>query len=92
MVADLCRNVYLDTSSSNHWMQYEAGLDLRGVFRRAIEIVGPQRLLFGSDSSFFPRGWNVAVFQEQSKALYEIGLEAEDARLIFHDNLKSLFA
>jgi uncharacterized protein len=92
MVADLCPNVYLDTSSSNHWMQYEAGLDLRGVFRRALEIVGPKRLLFGSDSSFFPRGWNVAVFQEQSKALYEIGLEAEDARLIFHDNLKSLFA
>jgi len=91
MLADLCPNVYLDTSSSNHWMHYEAGLDLRGVFRRALEVVGARRLLFGSDSSFFPRGWNASVFREQSKALYEIGLEPDDARLIFHDNLKSLF-
>jgi uncharacterized protein len=91
MVADLCPNVYLDTSSSNHWMRYEAGLDLRGVFRQALEVVGPRRLLFGSDSSFFPRGWNASVFQEQSKALYEIGLETDDARRIFHDNLQSLF-
>lgn len=92
MVADLCPNVYLDTSSSNQWMRYDAGLDLRGVFRRAIDVLGPQRLLFGTDSSFFPRGWNTSVFQEQSKALYEIGLEVEDARLIFHDNLQSLFS
>jgi len=92
MVADLCPNVYLDTSSSNRWMHYEAGLDLRTVFRRALDVLGPRRLLFGTDSSFFPRGWNSAVFEEQAKALYEIGLEAEDARLIFHDNLQSLFA
>ena len=92
MLADLCPNVYFDTSSSNHWMRYEAGLDLRVVFRRAMEVVGPGRLLFGTDSSFFPRGWNAPVFQEQAKALYEIGLEAEDAGLIFHENLKSLFS
>jgi len=48
MLADLCPNVYLDTSSSNSWMRYE-GLDLRKVFRRALDVVGPQRLLFGTD-------------------------------------------
>ena len=57
MLADLCPNVYLDTSSSNSWMRYE-GLDLKTVFRRALDVVGPGRLLFGTDSSFFPRGWN----------------------------------
>src|ERR1035441_9301683 len=31
MLADLCPNVYLDTSSSNSWMRYE-GLDLKTVF------------------------------------------------------------
>ena len=36
MLADLCPNVYLDTSSSNSWMRYE-GLDLRTVFRRALD-------------------------------------------------------
>ena len=57
MLCDLCPNVYLDTSSSNSWMKYE-GLDLKTVFQRARESAAPDRLLFGTDSSFFPRGWN----------------------------------
>jgi uncharacterized protein len=93
MLCDLCPNVYLDTSSSNSWMRYEeAHLDLRAVFRRALDVAGPQRLLFGTDSSFFPRGWNAAIFETQSKALYEIGVTEETARLIFHDNLVHLFS
>jgi hypothetical protein len=50
-------------------------------------VVGPTRLLFGTDSSFFPRGWNHKVFEEQARALYEIGLSAGDARGIFGENL-----
>jgi uncharacterized protein len=93
MLCDLCPNVYLDTSSSNSWMRYEeAQLDLRTVFRRVLDVAGPQRLLFGSDSSFFPRGWNASIFETQSKALYEIGGTEEVARLIFHDNLVRLYS
>jgi len=93
MLCDLCPNVHLDTSSSNSWMRYEeAHLDLRTVFRRALDVAGPRRLLFGTDSSFFPRGWNAPVFETQSKALYEIGVTEEVARLIFHDNLVRLFS
>jgi predicted TIM-barrel fold metal-dependent hydrolase len=93
MLCDLCPNVHLDTSSSNSWMRYEeAHLDLRIVFRRALDVAGPRRLLFGTDSSFFPRGWNAPVFETQSKALYEIGVTEEVARLIFHDNLVRLFS
>lgn len=93
MLCDLCPNVYLDTSSSNSWMRYEeAHLDLRTVFRRALDVAGGERLLFGTDSSFFPRGWNATVFEAQSKALYEIGVPEETARLIFHDNLVRLFS
>ncbi len=93
MLCDLCPNVYLDTSSSNRWMRYEeAHLDLRNVFRRALDVAGPQRLLFGTDSSFFPRGWNASIFETQSKALYEIGVNEEVARQILHDNLVRLFS
>ncbi len=93
MLCDLCPNVYLDTSSSNSWIRYEeAHLDLRNVFRRALDVVGPERLLFGTDSSFFPRGWNAPVFETQYKALYEIGVGEEIARLVFHDNLLRLFS
>ncbi len=93
MVADLCPNVYLDTSSSNRWMRcQESHVDLRHVFRRALDVVGPRRLLFGTDSSFFPRGWHAAIFEEQAKALYEIGLSQADARHIFGENLRLLLA
>jgi uncharacterized protein len=86
MLADLCPNVYLDTSSSNHWMRYQE-LNLRQVFRRALDVTGPKRVLFGSDSSFFPRGWHHQVFEDQARALYEIDLSVGDARAIFGENL-----
>jgi predicted TIM-barrel fold metal-dependent hydrolase len=89
MIAELCPNVFLDTSSSNRWMHYE-GLDLRTVFRRALDVLGPRRLLFGTDSSFFPRGWHAAIFEAQAKAHYELGLAQDEAALIFGENLGRL--
>ena len=89
MLADLCPNVYLDTSSSNRWMAYE-GLDLRTVFRRAIGIAGLDRLLFGTDSSFFPRGWNSIVFEQQATALYELGYDEPQVARIFGGNLERI--
>lgn len=92
MLADMAANVYLDTSSSNRWMAYDpAGLDLRTVFRRALDVVGPGRILFGTDSSFFPRGWNADIFEQQTKVMYELALDADEARQILCDNLVGLF-
>lgn len=91
MLADLCPNVYLDTSSSNAWMRFqEAHLDLRQVFRRALDVTGPRRLLFGTDSSLLPAGWKRQIYEEQATALYELGLSHSDARLIFGENLLRL--
>ena len=91
MLCDLCPNVYLDTSSSNGWMRYQPeDLDLRQVFRRALEVAGPRRLLFGTDSSFFLRGWHRAIFEAQTRALYELGVNAADARLVLGGNLERL--
>ena len=98
MVADLCPNVYLDTASSNRWVRYlephhmQSRVDLRHVFRQALDVVGPSRLLFGTDSSYFPRGWHDAIFEEQARALYEIGVSAGDARAIFGENLMRLIS
>lgn len=91
MIADLCPNVYLDTSSSNSWMKYqEPGCDLASVFRRALAIAGPKRLLFGTDSSFFPRGWHRAIFDQQCEVLRELGISAEDAGAILGGNLRRI--
>jgi hypothetical protein len=90
MLADLCPNVWLDTSSSNSWMKY-LGVTLADVFRRALAVVGPDRLLFGSDSSFFPRGWVRDVYDQQSAALDEIGVTSEAREQIFGANFDRLF-
>lgn len=93
MLCDLCPNVYLDTSSSNSWTRYQPEpLELSQVFRRALDVVGPHRLLFGTDSSYFPRGWHSAIYESQSRALAEIGVSAGDARCIFGANLMDLLA
>jgi len=91
MLCDLCPNVYLDTSSSNAWMKYE-DLNLEAVFRRVLKICGPERILFGSDSSFFPRGWNKSIYESQHNVLkLEIGLNQVHLEKIFGGNFAELF-
>jgi predicted TIM-barrel fold metal-dependent hydrolase len=91
MIADLCPNVMLDTSSSNGWMKYHHGLTLRGVFEQALAVAGADRLLFGTDSSFFPRGWVRAVFEQQRAALDELGIGDETRAKLFSGNFDRLF-
>jgi predicted TIM-barrel fold metal-dependent hydrolase len=91
MVADLCPNILFDTSSSNSWMKYHAGLTLAGVFRQALSVAGPDRLLFGTDSSFFPRGWVADVFSQQHAALDELGVSADVRQKVFGGNFDRVF-
>src|SRR5262245_39809236 len=91
MLCDLCPNVCLDTSSTNSWIRYQAQeLDLKAVFRRALDVAGPARLLFGTDSSFFPRGWNGPVFAVQQQALADLGIGKDDAEAILGGNLERI--
>lgn len=91
MAADTCPNIYLDTSSSNGWIRYTPGLTLERVFQTALTVVGASRLLFGSDSSFFPRGWQSAVYDAQKTALAALEHTSDDAALIFGGNFDRLF-
>jgi hypothetical protein len=91
MVADLCPNVLFDTSSSNGWIKYQPGLTLSDVFRQALAVAGPDRLLFGTDSSFFPRGWVKDVHEQQTRALAGIGAGTDVVDLIFGGNFDRVF-
>ncbi len=91
MVASLCPNVLFDSSSSNSWIKLTPGLTLEQVFQTALEVLGPDRLLFGTDSSFFPRGWNREIYERQKAALDAIGAKAEDQQRIFAGNFERLF-
>jgi predicted TIM-barrel fold metal-dependent hydrolase len=91
MLGDLAPNVFLDTSSSNSWTKYHTpSLTLREVFSKAIEVFGARRLLFGSDSSFFPRGWNRPILEEQRKVLQKLSLPDKDVAAILGGNLMRL--
>ncbi len=91
MAADQCPNIHLDTSSSNSWIKYHPGLTLEAVFRQTLTAIGPDRLLFGTDSSFFPRGWQTAVLDAQVAALDAIGVSADDRAKILGGNFERLF-
>lgn len=84
-VAQDCENIYLDTSSSNSWIQ--PPLTLKDVFKKALDVLGPQRLLFGTDSSFFPRGWRKDIYEIQSEILDELQVSQQDKSLIFGGNI-----
>ncbi len=93
MSAELCPNIYLDASGSNKWINYEpADLNLKKVFEKTLKIIGSERLLFGSDSSFFPRGWNSEIFDAHIKILTEIGIEKVEAENIFGKNLQRILS
>jgi uncharacterized protein len=91
MAADMCANIHLDTSSTNGWMKYTPGLTLEAVFRHALQVAGPERLLFGTDSSFFPRGWQRPIYDAQVSALERINLPARDIDLVLGGNFDRLF-
>jgi len=91
MAAEVCANVYFDTSSSNSWVRYTPGLTLDAVFKAALAVAGPTRLLFGSDSSFFPRGWQRGIYEQQRQIVADIGASQTDAAAIFGGNFQRLF-
>ncbi len=87
----VCGNVYVDTSGSNEWMRWMPyDLDLKTLFRRFLETVGPHRILFGTDSSWFPRGFARRYLEVQVQTCSELGLGGDDLRLIFAGNAARL--
>jgi predicted TIM-barrel fold metal-dependent hydrolase len=91
MAAEACHNIVFDTSSSNGWIKFNPGLTLVEVFRRAIAVAGPDRVLFGTDSSYFPRGWRRVIHGAQRAVLDEIGAEPDVAERIFSRNFDRIF-
>jgi len=92
MAAAACPSIHFDTSSSNDWIKFVPNLTLADVFRRAIAVAGAHRILFGTDSSFFPRGWRKVIHGAQRAILEEIGIEDAARAMIFSGNFDRIFA
>jgi uncharacterized protein len=88
-----CANVHVDTSSSNSWTStQEVPLSLADVFRRALGVFGPKRILFGTDSNVFPAGWRADRLAEQRAALESAGASATDIEAITGGNARRILS
>jgi predicted TIM-barrel fold metal-dependent hydrolase len=88
-------NVYADSSGSNSWMKYlPYDIDLKQIFRKIITTGGSHKVLFGTDSTFFPRGWRINVLEAQVQACMELKVDGlitdEDIQKIFYGNIKTM--
>jgi predicted TIM-barrel fold metal-dependent hydrolase len=84
-------NIYVDTSGSNIWMRYiPYPSDLKGVMKRALEAGGPERIVFGTDSSMFPRGFRYDILDKQLRIFKDLKVSDENLRKIFSENILSL--
>ncbi len=90
MLGSQAKNIYVDTASSNSWISLYPGLTLETVFEQALEVFGPDRILFGTDSSSFPRGWRNDNFKRQQEALASIGASKVDQDKIFGGNMAAV--
>jgi hypothetical protein len=85
-------NIHVDTSGSNQWMRWMPyPLTLEDLFRKAFETIGPERVLFGTDSAAFPRGFAERYLQDQLRACYTLNLPEEDVAKVFGGNAARLF-
>jgi uncharacterized protein len=86
-----CPNVMIDTSGSNQWMAWMPyKLTLRDLFLKCLETIGPDRIIFGTDSSYFPRGFCDNYLREQLREIRAIGVEENTVRKIFYENAAKL--
>lgn len=84
-------NIHIDTSGSNQWVRWMPyPLSLEDCFRKALETVGAERILFGSDSSYFPRGFVARYLHDQMRICRQLGVRDDDVRLIFGGNAARL--
>ncbi len=86
-----CPNVYIDTSGSNQWMRwmpYEVNLEM--LFRKFRETIGPKRIVFGTDSSWFPRGFVKIYLDEQIRAMVYVGYHEQEIEDVLYNNIAQL--
>jgi uncharacterized protein len=90
-VGKACPNVYVDSAGSNSWMaDHPAKPDLRTVFQKTLAVFGPGRVLFGSASGMFPRGYRYDIVDNQTKLIQEMRIPLGDGKKIFYENMAAL--
>jgi len=84
-------NVRVDTSGNNLWTKWTMeNYTLEQLFHRFYSTVGPGRIVFGSDSAWFPRGFAIRYLLDQLRAVRALNMPSGDIRRIFRENALEL--
>jgi predicted TIM-barrel fold metal-dependent hydrolase len=75
-IAAICQGVYYDTAASPFLYTHK-------IYKTALAIIGPQRILFGSDYPLIPP-------QRYKQEMQEAGLEAKELEAILEGNAQRL--
>jgi predicted TIM-barrel fold metal-dependent hydrolase len=86
-----CPNVSVDTSGSLQWIRWVPGeVTVKYLFRKFYETVGPERIIFGTDSSWFPRGFAFRYLQDQLRDCLDLNMPDAHVQQIFAGNAARL--
>ena len=81
----------VDTSGSLQWIRWVPGdMTVKYLFRKYYETIGPSRIIFGSDSSWFPRGFAIRYLQDQLRDCLDLNFPDEHIQMIFAGNAARL--
>lgn len=88
-----CANVCVDSSGTNNWIDFMPHeTNLAEVFRRTLTALGPERVLFGTDSTTAAPSYRRWIAWMQQRLLDEVlGLSATQRDLILRANAVRLF-
>jgi uncharacterized protein len=86
-----CKNVCVDTSGTNNWMDYSVPrMTLPEVFERALTALGPERVLFGTDAGTTAQ-YRTWIKYQQVRTLEELGLSERERDLILRANAARIY-
>ncbi len=84
-------NLLFDTSGTNNWLCFSPyDWDLRYVFKKALQIVGSEKIIFGTDTLKIWEGYREEILKQQVMLVEELsGKNGKDN--IFYNNAKRIF-
>ncbi len=86
-----CKNVCVDTSGTNNWMDFMAyPMTLQQAFQRCLESMGPERILFGTDAGT-TKPYRTWIAYQQRRTLEEMGLSDAHRDSILRGNAVRIF-
>jgi len=63
---------------------------LESCFEKFYRTFGPGRIIFGSDSSYFPRGFTMDYLKEQNRVVRFLNIPENEVQMIFGGNIARL--